>query len=176
MLGKMFISWIGEDGEGKSILNMSPRVFTLEKKQAWGGRFQFLWAQRGDIMLGKTLECSAKVRSRAQAEKGLWQGPGIGSRSHPVSAALSTGYCPALLWILRYCIKPMGSLHSCDTEINLPNQFPCLHTPQSHFISRIGLRNCVAPQPPEIFAISIFLALILSFLMVYPSGYHRDIM
>lgn len=62
----------------------------------------------------------------------------------------------------------MGSFHSYDTEMNLCKQFPCLYAPHSHFISR------AAPQPPEIFPASIFLVLILSFLMVYPSGYHRD--
>lgn len=86
---------IGEGGEGKSIMNLRLRVFTLDKKQ--GARFEFYWAQRGDTVLGKNLEPGAEIRSRAQAEKGAQQGPVIHSRSHHFSAALSTGYCAAFL-------------------------------------------------------------------------------
>lgn len=35
-------------------MNMSLRVFTLEKKQDQGSGYEFLWAQRGEIMLGKS--------------------------------------------------------------------------------------------------------------------------
>lgn len=105
---------------GKSIMNMSLRVFTLEKKQDQGSGYEFLWAQRGEIMLGKSwraVQRSEGLRQKKAHNKDLWYTP---DHTH-VSAAFSTGYCPAFLSIFMHLSKPMVYLHRNESLQVVPS-------------------------------------------------------
>lgn len=69
-----------------------------------------------------------------------------------------------LLWIFMSCTKPTGSLHAISANSSTVCKIPSL--------TSSPIQVCASPQPPEVFPISVFLAVIL---MVYPPGYYSNL-